>query len=144
MIYLLGFQSSFSMVCYLEESLSSICMMNGEMTSWFVLPVFWRTVLQCGALLLLERAVSYAIILTGVCFIECNISHRRSVAVLCMLFTIRSNPMHPLYGALPVPFVPVWITSGAFVTDWYTNAPPHCRTSQFRRNFISLSVSLWN
>ena len=26
----------------------------------------------------------------------------------------------------------------------YTYAPPRCRTSQYRRNFISLSVSLWS
>ena len=27
---------------------------------------------------------------------ECNLPHRRSVAELCMLFKIKSNPMHPL------------------------------------------------
>ena len=37
----------------------------------------------------------------------CDLAHRRSVAVLCMLHKIRCNSMHPLYGALPVPYVPV-------------------------------------
>ena len=69
---------------------------------------FWSTVLQCGARLLcsvvlgthhklLDRAVSGALFLTGGVF-ECDIAHRRSVAVLCMLYKIRCNPMHPLNG----------------------------------------------
>ena len=45
---------------------------------------------------LLDRAVSGARFLTGGVF-ECDISHRRSVAVLCMLYKIRSNPVHPLF-----------------------------------------------
>ena len=40
-------------------------------------------------------------IVSGACFLaggvlNCNLSHRRSVAVLCMLYKIRCNPMHPL------------------------------------------------
>ena len=38
------------------------------------------------------------------CVMECNLAHCRSVAVLCMLFKIKSNPMYPLSGALPLPF----------------------------------------
>ena len=30
------------------------------------------------------------------------------------------------------------------VAHWYTNTPPRCRTSQHRRTFVLLSVSLWN
>ena len=41
----------------------------------------------------------FARFLTGGVF-ECDISHRRSVAVLCMLYQIRCNPVHPLNGAL--------------------------------------------
>ena len=44
---------------------------------------------------LLDRAVSGARFLTGGVF-ERDIAHRRSVAVLCMLYKIRCNPMHPL------------------------------------------------
>ena len=53
--------------------------------------------------------------------------------------------MHILHGALPVPYVPVWVTRGAVITHQYTNyAPPRCRTLQNSRTFIPLSVSLWN
>ena len=48
---------------------------------------------------LLDRVVSGACFLTGG-VLNCNLSHRRSVAVLCMLYKIRCNPKHPLFGAL--------------------------------------------
>ena len=67
---------------------------------------FWSTLLRCGARLpihtLLDHVVGGAIFLTGGVF-ECDLAHRRSVAVLCLLYKIRCNTMHPLYGALPVP-----------------------------------------
>ena len=75
---------------------------------------------------------------------ECDLEHRRSVAVLFMLYKIRCNPMHHLYGALPVPYVLVRVTRGAVIAHRCTHAPPRCRTSQYRLTFISLSVSLWN
>ena len=78
---------------------------------------------------LLDRAVSGARFRTGGVF-ECDIPHRRSVAVLCMLYKIRCNPVHPLNGALPGPYVPAQVTRGALVTHRYTYAPPRCRTSQ--------------
>ena len=74
----------------------------------------------------------------------CNLAHRRSVAELCMLFKIKSNSMHPLSGALPLPYVPARVTRGALVAHWHSFAPPLCRTSQYRRTFVRLSVSLWN
>ena len=52
--------------------------------------------------------------------------------------------MHPLYGALPVPYVPVRVTRGAVIAHRYTYAPPSYRTSQYRLTFIPWSVSLWN
>ena len=68
---------------------------------------FRSTVLQCAARFqLLHRAVSGARFLTQIVF-ECDIDHRRSVAVLCMMYKIRCKPMHPLNGALPGPYVPV-------------------------------------
>ena len=70
--------------------------------------------------------------------------HHRSVGVLCMLYKIRCNPMHPLNDALPGPYVPVRVTCGALVAHRYTYAPPRCRTSQYRRTFNPFSVSLWN
>ena len=52
--------------------------------------------------------------------------------------------MHPLCGALHVPYVPVWVTRGAMIAHRFTYASPRCRISQYRRTFIPLSVSLWN
>ena len=61
-----------------------------------------------------------------------------------MLFKIKSNPMHPLSGALPLPYVPARVFLGALVAHRHLFAPPRCRTSQYRRSFMRLSVSLWN
>ena len=52
--------------------------------------------------------------------------------------------MHPLCGALPVPYVPVLVTHSTLIAHKYTNVPPRCKTSQYRRTYIPLSVSLWN
>ena len=114
----------------------------------FVLPVLeYCSAAWCSAadthLKLLDRAVSAARFLTWGVF-QCDIAHRRSVAVLCMLYKIRRNPVHPLNCALPGPYVPVRVTRGALVAHQYTYAPPRCRTSQYSRTFIPLSVSFWN
>ena len=92
---------------------------------------------------LLDRVVSGASFLTGDVF-ECDLAHRRSVAVLCMLYKIRCNLLHPVYGALPVSYVPVRVTRGSVIEHQFTYAPPHCSTSQYSRTFINFSVSLWN
>ena len=92
---------------------------------------------------LLDRGVSGARFLTGGVF-ECAIAHHRSVAVLCMLYKIRCNPVYPLDGALTGPYVPVRVTRCALIAHRYTYAPPRCRTSEYSRTFIPLSVSLWN
>ena len=92
---------------------------------------------------LLDRVVNGASFLTGGVF-ECNLAHHRSVAVLCMLHKIRCNSMHPLYGALLVPYVPVQVTRGAVIAHRYTYALPRCRTSLDRRTFIPWWNDLWN
>ena len=92
---------------------------------------------------LLDRIVSGASFLTG-CVFECDLSHRRSMAVLCMLYKIKCNPLYPLYGALPVPYMPVRVTPGAVIAHRFTYAPPRFRTSQYSRTFFQFSVSLWN
>ena len=61
-----------------------------------------------------------------------------------MLYKIRCNPLHPLYGAVPVLYVPVRVTRGAVIAHRYTYAPPSCRTLQYGKTFIPFSVSLWN
>ena len=90
---------------------------------------------------LLDRVVrSAGFLAVGV--LECNLAHRRSVAELCVLFKIKSNPMHPLSGALPLPYVTACVTRGASVAHRQSFAPPRCRTSQYRRSFVPFSVSL--
>ena len=61
-----------------------------------------------------------------------------------MLFKIKSNPMHPLSGALPLPYVLARLTRGALVAHRHSFATPRCRTSQYRRTSVPLSVSLSN
>ena len=88
-----------------------------------------------------DRVVSGAFFLAGG-VLNFNLSHRRSVSVLCMLYKIRCNPMYPPFSALPVPYVPVRVTRCVLISHRYTYAPPRCRTWQYRRTFILLSVSL--
>ena len=114
----------------------------------FVLPVLeYCSAVWCSAADThrnkLDRSVSGVRFLPGGVF-ECDIPHRRSVAVLRMLYKIRCNPAHPRNVALPGPYVPVRVTRGALVAHRYTYAPPCCRTSQYCMIFIPLSVSLWN
>ena len=114
----------------------------------FVLPVLvYCSAVWCSAadthLKLLDRVGSGARFLTGGVS-ECDIAHRRSVAILCILYKIRCNLVPPLNGALPVPCVPVRVTRGALVAHRITYALLRCRTSQYRRIYIPLSVSLWN
>ena len=61
-----------------------------------------------------------------------------------MLFKIKSNPMHHLRTALPLPYVLARVTRGALVAHRHSSIPPLCRTSQNRRTFVPLLVSLWN
>ena len=91
----------------------------------------------------LDRVVSCVGFIAGG-VLECNLAHRRSWVVLCMLFKIKSNPMHPLSGALPLPYVPARVTRGALIAHRHLFAAHRCRTSQYFRTFVPLSVSLWN
>ena len=114
----------------------------------FVLPVLeYCSTVWCSAAdshrKLLDRVVRSAGFLAGG-VLDCNLAHRRSVAELCMLFKIKSNAMLPLSGALPLPYVPARVTRGALVAHRHSFATPRCRTSQYLRTFVPLSVSLWN
>ena len=60
---------------------------------------------------LLDRVVNTPCFLTGG-GLDCDLAHRRSVAVLCMLYKIRPNTMHQLCGTLPVPYVAPRVTRG--------------------------------
>ena len=90
--------------------------------------LFCSVVFGCRyTLKLLDRVVSGAFFLAGG-VLNCNLSRRRSVAVLCMLYKISCNPMHQLCGALPVPYVPVRVTRGTLIAHRYTYSPPRYRT----------------
>ena len=71
-----------------------------------------------------------------------RIDRNRFVSYIAI--NIKSNPMHPVSGALPLPYVPATVTRGALVAHRHSFAPPRCRTSQYRRTFVPLSVSLRN
>ena len=80
----------------------------------FLLPVLeYCSAVWCSAadshLRLLDRAVACAAFHMGGA-LECNLLHRRSVAGLCMIYKIWSNPSHPLHAELPQQFVPVRVT----------------------------------
>ena len=110
----------------------------------FVLPVLdYCSALWCSAadthLKLLDNVVSGSSFLTGSVF-ESDIAHRRFVAVLCMLYKSRCNPMNHLYGTLPVPYSASNTRCSGRTSVYY--APPRCRTSQCRRTFNPLSISI--
>ena len=86
------------------------CSMMGDGFGVFTCP-FWSTsAVWCSAadtqFKLLDRTVSGDWFLTGG-VVECDFAHRRSVAVLFMLYKIRGNSMQPVNDALPGPYVPV-------------------------------------
>ena len=86
-------------------------------------------------------------VVIGACFLaggvlSCDLSHRLWQCFVCC--TRSGVTRSTLCGALPVPYVPVRVTRGDLISHRYTFAPPRCRTSKYRRTFISLSVSLWN
>ena len=102
-------------------------MASSEIFWSFVLPVLeYCSAVWCSAadshLKLLDRVVRSAGFLAGG-VLECNLAHRRSVAELCMLFNIKSDPMHHLSGALALPYVPARVTRGALVAHRHSFAP---------------------
>ena len=113
-------QNSFSKTLYLKEVLASVprYFASWEMLSGFLSCQFWSIFLHCCALLPMYSTPwttgpcsQWCHFLTGGVF-ECVITHRRTVAVLCMVYKISCNPMHLLNGALPGLYVPVRVTCG--------------------------------
>ena len=45
---------------------------------------------------------------------------------------------------MALPYAPARVTRGALIARRHSFAPPRCRTSQYRKIFVPLSVSLWN
>ena len=89
----------------------------------------------------LDRVVSGARYLTGG-VPECNSSHRRSIALLCMLYKIRSNLIRcTLFIAF---YLCRMCQYGLHAVLWSLTgfAPNRCRTSPERGRLLSISVSL--
>ena len=109
----------------------------------FVLPVLEYCSAVWGSaadthLKLLDRAVSGARFLTAGVF-ECDIGHRRSVAVLCMLYEIRCNLMHaPSLWCSACAVCASAVCTRCSGRTWYTYAPSRCGTSQYCWIFIHL------
>ena len=106
---------------------------------------FWSIVLQSRARLpihlkLLDRAVSGARFLTGGVF-ECDISHRRSVAVLCMLITSGVTRC----TLLMVLSLDRMCQRGLHAVLWSVHlCTASLQNLAVQQDFYSLSVSLWN
>ena len=114
--------------------------------SFVLLVLEYCSAVWCSAadshLKLLDRVVRSAGFLTGG-VLECNLANRQSVAELCMLFKIKSNPVHPLSGALPLPYVLARVTRGALVAHRHSFAPPRCGDfSVSQKPYAPLCVSL--
>ena len=76
------------------------------------------------------------------CGFKCDLEHRHSVAVLCMMYKITCNPMRPHYGALPLPcqcglHVVLWAHIG--ILAHLLDIEPYSTAG-----LLILSVSLWN
>ena len=99
------------------------------------MPVFeYRSVVWCSTpeshLKQLVRVDSgYRFLACGV--LDGNPANQGSVTVLGMQFNINSNPMHPLSGALPLPYVLARVTRGALVAHLHSFGHPRCRKSQY-------------
>ena len=112
----------------------------------FVLPVLeYCSAVWCSAayshLKLLDRVVITAGFLAGG-VLECHLTHRRSVAELCMLYKIKSNPMHPLSGELHLPYVPTRVTRGALAAHRHSFSPPRLLDFSVLQNLCApLSIS---
>ena len=112
----------------------------------FVLPVLeYCSAVWCSAadthFKLLDRLVNGACFLVGG-VLNCTLSHRRSVAVLCMLNKVRCNLMHPFCGALPVPYAPVRVTRGALIA-MRLPAAEHRSTALLLFSSQYISVMIW-
>ena len=101
------------------------------------------TAVWCSAadtyLKLLDQEISGARFLTGDVF-ECDIAHRRSVAVLCMLNKIRCNPMHPFM----MHYLDRMCQCGLHAVPWSQISILIRHLAAEPRTFVPLSVSLWN
>ena len=74
-----------------------------------------------------------------------NLTHRRSVAALCILFKILRNPGHPMHSRLPGPIQQLRRTRrGARMNSRARASALTPQSVQFNRTFLPHTVELWN
>ena len=99
---------------------------------------FWSTVLQCGAQLPIHTLNYW--ILSQWCPVfnwgvfEFVIAHRPSVAILCK---IRGNPVHPLNGAPPGPYVAIHLCASSLL-NLVATQDQHCTPVQESSSIMTL------
>ena len=114
---------------------------------WVLCDALLFVALQYGAPLpiyILKYLISGCLFFSAGAVLECNLANCRTLAVLCILFKIKSNPMHPLNSAWPLPRVPSRVTSSALVVYKHSYGPPGWNTYRCSRTFVPFSVSLGN
>jgi len=114
----------------------------------FVLPLLeycspvWSSAAE-SHLRLLERVVRCAMFVSPGCDLG-DLTHRRTVGSLSMLYKIANNQRHPLHEHLPPPYVPTRVTRGSLAMHEYAFAPIRYRTYQYSRCFMLKVVRIWN
>ena len=124
-----------------DDAVSSTCL------RCFVMPLLeyctpvWGSA-AASHLNLLDRIVRMG---DGLCGIRnLDLSHRRTVGSLSLLYKITENTAHSLHPSLPVPFCAVRETRATALLHEWAFKLSHCRTFQFARCFIPNTVKLWN
>ena len=125
-----------------DGSISATCLRS------FILPLLeycshnWSSSAD-SHLRLLDRVISSANFL---CIGSGNydLTHRRNISSVCMLFKIRANVYHPLNDMIPHPINFSRRTRLAVNTHPLCYQVPRCRTNQYQRSFIPRSTRLWN
>ena len=74
------------------------------------------------------------------CVVPCNLSHRRDVAALCILFKIYFLEDHPLGKFLPLVFVPVRATRRVDALHQHALVPTRCRTAVLVTSHVRSSL----
>ena len=114
----------------------------------FMLPVLEYAFVVWGSaahthLALLDRiVVRCAYLMNDV--VPCNLSNRRSVAGLCMLYKVRERVSHPLFACLPDPYRRERLIQHTEALNEFAFEPARFRTNQFSWSFIPAFADKWN
>lgn len=73
-----------------------------------------------------------------------DLSHRRSVGALSVLFKVFKNQQHPLHCRLPPPYHPFRMTRQVLELNTCALTHIRCKTNQFSRCFMPVLVERWS